>query len=119
MQILEKRTSESARYDIDCSILLSPGETIASVTSISATPTGSPLVFGSPLINTVPLTYTDTFGSARTVGVGVVIQVQISGGAIPTNQRVQIYTVRAVFATNLNPAIEATVRLRLNDTPAL
>lgn len=119
MQILEKRSSESVKYDIRCGILLSPGETISSVTSVTASPTTAPtpLAFGLAAINAAPTTYTDQYGTTTTDAIGTVIQVQISGGLIAANAQVQDYTVRALFSTNLNPAIEATVVLRLNDTP--
>lgn len=119
MQSLQKRSSESVRFDIDCSLLLSPGETISSVTSSAASPVTSPaLAFGTPSINAQPSTYTDQFGSTRTTPAGQVVQVQISGGLIPIGAIVQNYVLRFVLVTSLNPAVEATVRLQLNDTPA-
>lgn len=118
MQTLEKRTSEQARYDIDCSILLTPGETITGVTSLTAEPvTTPPIVFGSPAINVSQNTYVDQYGSSRTVPAGTVVQVQISGGKIATGRQVQDYLIRALVVTNINPAVEATVRLEVNDTP--
>ena len=118
MQTLEKRTADSLKFDIDCSSLLSTGETITSVTSTNATPvTSPPLVFGSPLINVAPQTYTDAYGSTLTAAIGKVVQVNISGGLIAPGAQVQEYIIRALLVTSLNPAVEATVRLRLNDTP--
>jgi hypothetical protein len=118
MQILEKRSSDSRRFDIDCSLLLNVGETISSVSSSSASPaTTPPIVFGTPVINPSQTTYTDAWDNTRTVPAGQVIQVQISGGAIPSTARTQRYTLRFVLATSQNPAIEATVVLNLNDTP--
>ena len=119
MQILEKRTSESVHFDIDCDILLSPGETITSVTSVTATPaTTPPIAFGTAVINGAPITYTDAFGSTRIVAAGLVIQVVISGGFISPGAQIQLYTVRAIFTTSIGNTVEATVYLRLNDTPA-
>lgn len=119
MQTLEKRSSESVKYDIDCSLLLAPGETITSVTSISATPVTTPaLSFGAGAINVSPSTYTDDTGNSRIAPVGTVVQVLIGGGKIPTNQVVQVYVIRCLVATSINPAVEATVRLQLNDTPS-
>lgn len=118
MQTLEKRSSESVRFDIDCSILLATGETINSVTSSSASPTTSPaLVIGTPTINPSPVVYVDQFGSSRTAPARTVVQAQISGGAIAASAQVQEYVLRFVMVTTINPALEATVRLRLNDTP--
>lgn len=115
MQTLEKRSSESVIFDVDCSQLLASGETISSVSSVSATPSG--LSFGLPVVNTAPVTYTDAFGSTRTAAIGKVVQVQISAGSIPANAQTQDFIVRVKVVTSLNPLVEATVRLRLNDTP--
>lgn len=121
MQTLDKRSSESVRFDIDCSLMLAAGEAITGVTSINATPVTSPaLSFGSPAVNGQAVTYTDPdTGISRIAPIGTVIQVQISGGAIASGLQVQDYVIRALFATNINPAVEATVRLKLNDTPPL
>ena len=110
-QILDKRTKDARYYDIDCSFLLSKGETISSVTSITADQGG--LVFGAASPNGAAVTYSD----GRTVPIGQVAQVQISGGVIPTGQPFLICIVRALLLTSLNPAVEATVLLRLVDTP--
>lgn len=121
MQTLEKRSSEGVLFDIDCSLLLASGETITSVTSITAEPVTTPAItFGSPVINAAPVTYTDAFGSTRIAAIGKVAQVQISGGKIAAGAQVQDYIIRAKLATSLNNPgpVEATVRLRLNDTPA-
>jgi len=118
MQILEKRSSDSRRFDIDCSLLLNTGETIQSVATPTASPVTTPAItFGTPVVNTSPNTYTDAFGNSRTVATGQAVQVQISGGAIPSNARLQKYTLRFVLTTNQNPAIEATVVLDVTDTP--
>ena len=118
MQILEKRSSDSRRFDIDCSLLLAVGETISSVATPTATPSATtPLTFGTPAVNGSPITYVDPFGSSRTAPTGQVVQVQIGGGSIPSGYIAQDYVIRIVLTTNLNPAVEATVKLRLNDTP--
>jgi hypothetical protein len=120
MKTLEKRSSESTLYDLDCSILLAVGETIISVTTFTAEPiTTPPIVVGAASINSSAVTYTDAFGSTRVAPIGQVIQVNISGGAIPTSALIQDYILRAKFLTSRNPAVEATVRMRLNDTPSL
>lgn len=118
MQTLEKRTSEQVRYDIDCTLLLAPGEVVVGTPSVTADANaGTALAFGTPAANTAPAVYTDQFGSTRTAPIGQVIQVEIDGGSIPARRRTLDYIIRAKFATNINPLVEATVRLRLNDTP--
>lgn len=118
MQTREKTSGESVLYDIDCSLLLATAETISSVTSLSAVPvTVPPVTFGTPSVSPSAITYTDVFGSTRVAPAGQVIQVRISGGLIEAGAEVRDYFVHALFATNLNPAVEAVVRLRLNDTP--
>jgi hypothetical protein len=118
MQTLEKRSSDARKFDVDCSLLLATGETITSAAAPTYSPTTSPaLTFGTPAVNVSPTTYTDQWGGTRTVATGQAVQVQISGGAIPSGLRVQDYVIRIVLTTNLNPAVEATVKLRLNDTP--
>lgn len=115
---IEKRSSEHVLHDIDCSHILALGEAITSVTSLTVEPaTVPPIVLGSPVVNTSPATYTDRFGSTTTAPTGTVIQVAISGGAVLPGRQVQDYTVRARFATALNPAIEAVLRLRVRDQP--
>lgn len=119
MTMLEKRTSESKTFDIDCSGLLGPGEVVQSVTSITAEPTTSPaLTFGTPQISGGDTEYKDQrTGVEYTVPAGQVVRVRISGGKIPAGRTSQKYTIRLVFASNVDPAIEATVVLLLTDTP--
>jgi translation initiation factor 6 (eIF-6) len=109
--ILEKRTYDQRIFDINCAALLDTSETISSVTSVTAD--AGALTFGTPIVNTVAVTYSD----GTTAAIGKVIQVRISAGTIPTGQPNVVCTVRAKFVTNINPAMEATVLLRLNDTP--
>lgn len=119
MQVLQKRSGDSVRFDIDCSILLGVGETITGVTSMVASPvTVPPLAFGSPNVNLTATTYTDQFGSTRTAPAGQVVQVQISGGAIPPTLTAQDFILTFTLVTSANPAVVAVVKLRLNDTPS-
>lgn len=121
MQILEKRSSDARRFDVDCSLLLGATETITSVGAPTATATpavtGTAITFGSPTVNVSPATYTDSWGNTRTAPAGQVVQVQISGGAIPSSARTQDYILRFPLVTSQNPTVEATVKLRVNDTP--
>lgn len=115
---LEKRVNDQALYDLDCSLVLAVGETIASVTSITVEPTTTPpITLGVPTVNANPITYKDRFGSSTTAPAGTVIQVLVGGGRIASGRQVQDYTVRARFATALNPAIEVMTRLRVHDRP--
>lgn len=107
--ILEKRTSESIKYDINCSLLLDADETISGSATFTASATG--LVFGSSNVNSQPLTYDD----GTTVAVGKVLQVRISAGTIPAGQTSQTYTIHAVFSTSSGNTREATVLLMVTD----
>ena len=109
-QTLDKRTVDDRQYDIDCSKLLAPAETIASIIRVTADQ-GS-LVFGTPTVNTVPVNYPD--GSIAAIGKAV--QVNISVGVITNGQPFLVCTVRAVVFTNWGETLEATVLLRLVDT---
>lgn len=117
-QIREKRTSESATFDIICGGLLATGETILSV--ISVADDGGILTFGAPAINTSAVTYPDGYVAP----IGTVIQVRISGGTIPTGSDSLkrgvpnlLCTIRAKFATAQSPVLEATVQMLLQDIP--
>lgn len=110
VQILEKRTSEAVRFDLDFSQMLATGETIASVTSVTAAPAG--LSFGVPVLNDAPVAYSD-----HTAAISTVVQVAISGGAIPAGAVVCDYTVRCKVATTVNTLVEGTAILRITDTP--
>jgi hypothetical protein len=111
-QVLDIRSTDKRQFDLNCSSLLMPTETITSITSISADQGG--LTFGTPAANAVPITYADT---GLTAAVGKVCQVQINGAALPTGTTFLLCTVRALLVTTLNPALEATVQLRLINTP--
>jgi len=110
MQILEKRTFDRRVFDIDCSELLDTAETISSVTAITADQGG--FTFGTPAVNAAAVEYPD---ENRTVAIGKVIQVRIEDGAVPAGKNELLCTIRARFATSLNPRLEATVLLRLTD----
>ena len=112
MQILEKRTYDRRVFDIDCSELLDTAETISSVTAITAD--RGELVFGVASVNSAEVEYPD---ENRTAAIGKVIQVRIDDGEIPAGKTELLCTIRARFATSLNPRLEATVQLRLTDDP--
>lgn len=116
-EVLDKRTAEVRWFDLDCTRLLAPTETIQSVSSITADQGG--VTFGLPAINSVPIAYPD----GRVAAIGKVVQVQISGGAIPDGRPWLLCTLRPMLVTTVdgtnvyNPALEATVILRLIDNP--
>ena len=120
MQTLEKRSSESgALYDIDCSIFLPIGVTIIGTPTVTPEPvTTPPITVGVVYVNTLATTYTDAYGSTRTVPAGQALQVALSGGSIPSNAQVQEYLLQCKFVTSRAEQLEATVRLRVIDTPA-
>ena len=109
--VLEKRTSEAIIYDIDCTLLLDPLETIQTIDSIAADQEG--LSFAGQAINPDPVTLPD--GSI--VAAKKMISVQISGGIIPNPQINQLYTIRALFNTSENNTREATVLLNVTNIP--
>lgn len=106
---LEKRTSESIQYDINCSFLLDSGETVTGIPVISADQSG--LVLGAATVNAAIINYDDGTSAA----IGKVIQVRISGGLIPFGQTSQLYTIRAVFTTSSSNTREATVLLNVTN----
>ena len=109
--VLEKRTSESIFYDIDCTNILDAPETIEEITSIESDQEG--LTFLGQAINVAPITFPDGI----TAAIGKVISVQISGGVIPTPQVNQLYTIRALFSTSEGNIREATVLLNVTNVP--
>lgn len=109
--VLEKRTSESIWYDIDCTNILDAVETIATIISIAADQVG--LTFSGAAVNPAPVVFPDKYVGAT----GKVISVQIGGGIIPTPQINQLYTIRAKFNTNENNTREATVLLNVTNLP--
>lgn len=117
-QILEKRTADSATYDIICTGLLKDGETIASVLSIADD--AGVLTYGVPVVNVAAVAYPN----GVTAPAGTVVQVPISGGAIPAGSDSRqlgvpnyLCTVRCKVITNLSPTLDATVLLLLQDEP--
>lgn len=109
--ILEKRTSETIWYDIDCSNLLDFEEIIVSIDSVTADQNG--LVFLAPAVNPEPVTFPD----GVTAAAGKVISVQISEGTVPTGSTNQIYTIRPIFTTSDSNIREATVLLNVTNIP--
>ena len=109
--VLEKRTSESIFYDLDCTNILDPLEIIQTINTIESDQDG--LTFSASAINPDPVTFPD--GSVAATG--KVISVQISGGIIPTPQLNQLYTIRAIFNTSENNTREATVLLNVINVP--
>lgn len=107
--ILEKRTSESIGYDINCSQLLNSAETISGSISISSDTTG--LTFGLPVANSQVIAYDD----GSTAAIGKVVQVRISAGTIPTGKTERIYTLRVLFSTSDGNTREATVLLKVTN----
>lgn len=110
--ILEKRTSESIYYDIDCTYILDTLEIIETVVSVTADQAG--LVLLAPAINPEPIVFPDK----QVAAAGKVISVQISEGIIPTPQINQLYTIRALFETSEGNTREATVLLNVTNIPA-
>jgi hypothetical protein len=110
--ILEKRTSESIYYDIDCTYILDTLEIISSVTSVTADQPG--LVLLGPAINPEPIVFPDK----QVAAIGKAISVQISEGIIPDPQINQLYTIRALFVTTEGNTREATVLLNVTNIPA-
>ena len=109
--ILEKRTTESILYDLDCTNILDSGETISTVTTIESDQTG--LTFGTPVVNTQPITFSD----GTVAAIGKVISVRISEGVIPSGAVNQIYTIRAIFNTSESNIREATVLMNVTNIP--
>lgn len=107
-QTLEKRSSESIFYSIDCSDLVDASETISSITSIADD--SSTLIFGTPAVSGAPTEFLD----GRTVPAGQVVIVQISGGT-PGSAISTLYTIRCKFVTSESNRREATVLLRVKD----
>ena len=111
--IVDKRTSESMTVDVDCSDLLGPQELILSAgPPIDAD--GFGLGFGPVTVNQGQIAYPI---SGRIVQAGKAIQFNLSGGEIPAGADDQVCTIRILLRTNINPTVEATVALRLIDTP--
>lgn len=114
LQPLVKRSAETTLFDINCQMLLGPGETITAVLSTTAEGAGSALTFGAASINTANVVY----DYARNVAPGKIMQLLIGGGSNPTGAAGTMYTVRVLFSTsNPGETREATVALLVIDTP--
>jgi hypothetical protein len=110
---LVKRTSEARTYDIDCSAFLPPGVTIASAVQLAAYPaTVPPLAFATATVVASEVVYSD-----HTAPAGTVIRVKVSGGAAPPPLPHRDYWIRAVFTDSAGDLQEATVPMRIDDTP--
>jgi hypothetical protein len=106
---LEKRTSESINYFIDCSGLLNTGETIATISSIADD--SSALTYGTPTVNSTNIVFSDGKNGA----IGTVILIQISGGTLVATISFLLLTIRAKFITSSGNIREATVLLKLTN----
>lgn len=112
-QVLDKRTSESRLYTVDCTPLLEDAETITSVTDVKADAGGC--TFSNIAVIATPVTKDD--GTVIAAGKG--LQFLATGGEIPAGQRFLITPVRPLLVTSINPALEATVLLRLVNQPGI
>lgn len=109
--ILIKRTAENVRFDFDLSSILSAGETIVSVISVTTDQvTTPPLTFGSPVVNLAPIKYGKIIAPT-----GTVVQVLVSGGVISSLESSATYTLRVDVQTTINPVVEAVATLQLID----
>ena len=109
--VLEKRTSETIWYDIDCTNILDTLEVIESITSVTADQPG--LVLLAPAVNVEPFIFPDKMVAE----IGKAISVQISEGTIEPPQVNQLYTIRALFVTSESNTREATVLLNVTNLP--
>lgn len=117
-----KRTFDSTPYLFDCQdLLLDPAELILSSPAIVVlSDEAAGVTFGTP---TVLASDYQPPGYNRVIPAGKGIQVQVSGGTIPATQDDMNYgvpnyllTLRAKFATNINPnQDDATSQLLLID----
>ena len=109
---LEKRTSETLRFDLIADSLLPAGATLTGTPVLTSEP--DDLTFGTPVINAGAISYPD----GSTAAIGTVVQVLIGGGEIPAGETAVEYTVRALCSTSISgEALELTARLRIDDTP--
>lgn len=109
--VLEKRTSETIAYDIDCTNILDPLEIIEIISTVESDQEG--LTFAGQAVNPEPIVFPD----GVTAEAGKVISVTIGGGIIPAQQVNQLYTIRAIFNTSENNTREATVLLNVTNVP--
>lgn len=102
--VLTKRTVEDRTYDIDCTAELATGETIVSIGTIAASPTGP--TFGSGLINAAEIEYRDGFEAPA----GKVMQFRIAAGTSGTR-----YKITAAYITSKGDTRQAAVMLDVQD----
>lgn len=111
--MLEKYAGESALFDIDCSNLLASGETITGTPTMSYLPTGlngaDQLTFGTPVVNTQAVTYSD----GRVAAIGKAIQVRISGGTAKNAKDARAYSIKATFSTSAGNTLVAAASLNV------
>lgn len=113
-QTLQARTHDQRIFTIACERLLAAGQAITTISSV-AEDSGT-LIATNPVINTAAVPLPD----GTTAPIGTAIQVLLAcvdptsalDGAVG-----KLLTIRARFATSTDPAVEATVRLFLTDTP--
>ena len=113
---LDKRTADDRLFDVDCTDLLDDDEVILSATVKydGQTPNDGtpPLTFGDPMVNPAPMHYALI---GRWAGIGKALQCRIGGGFLQSGQPERQYVLRFLLVTSINPALEATVVLRLTD----
>lgn len=108
---LDKLPNDDRLFDIVCTSLLDDEEVIVSVASIEADDSASNgVTFGTPYANPAPISY-PTLGILAQIGKAV--QVFVRGGIMPAGAEYLFITVRMLLVTNVNPALEADVLLRL------
>lgn len=113
----DKRTADKRWFDIDCTRLLDPLETILSVAGIAADQ--GEMTFGVPRVNATAIAYRD----GHIAAIGKVLQVEIDGGVIPAGRPWLYCYVRPLLVTTLdgttpyNPTLDATFVIRLIDNP--
>lgn len=114
-QFLDIRSNDDRFYDLDCSQLLDADERIVTcaVPTVEPAP-DTPFVFGAIRINQAPIFYPLL---NKWVPIGQSMQLRIKGIPLGEGDSEQTYVLRFVMATTQNPAIEATVRLRVTNTP--
>lgn len=107
---LQKYPGEDAFFHINCAKLLDPGATIVGTPAMAFLPalTGpDALTFGTPQVNTAPVTWPD----GTSADAGQVVQVKIAGGQ-PDPKRVgRPYSVTATFSTSNGDTLVARVNL--------
>lgn len=108
-QVFEKRTWDQRTIVVNCTDFLDTSETIASIASVAADQGG--ITFGTPVVNATPVTFPD----GSTAAIGKAVQVRVLNGAIPAGQLTLNCTTRLHLVTTIDPQLEATFIVRLND----